>query len=204
MFDPHLSDGTRPTRSIRRHCKTFFFREDQLSALTEAYRTGQKELSQICEEVTDQMGLLIHPGEQIVTDYWDDHYIQWHRSHSHSEKVVPPVVEDAILRLSHGLLKRGIQKMHATLLLPEYDTIGPVSVTDVQKIFEQHNLWTGERKPKVKVPQRCRYEGDYVNLIWHTDHHHFHHGYWIIAWIDDRSRMCLRFGFSRTRSLRKP
>jgi hypothetical protein len=138
------------------------------------------------------MGLLIHPGERIVTDYWDDHHIQWHRSHSHNEKVVPPVVGDAILRLSHGLLKRGVKKMHATLLLHEYDTVGPVSVTDIQTIFKRHNLWTGERKPKVKVPQRCRYEGDYLNLIWHID---LHHGDWIIGWIDDRSRMCLGFRF---------
>jgi hypothetical protein len=133
------------------------------------------------------MGRVIYPGERIVTDHWDDHHIHWHRSYSHSEKIVPLVVENATLQLSHGCLKRGVKKMHATLLLPEYDAIGPVSVTDVQKNFERHNLWTGERKPKVKVPQRCPYEGDYVNLIEHTDLHHFHHGDWIIAWIDDRS-----------------
>jgi transposase InsO family protein len=30
-------------------------------------------------------------------------------------------------------------------------------------------------------------------MIWHRNLHDFHHGGWIIAWIDDRSRMCLGF-----------
>jgi hypothetical protein len=74
----------------------------------------------MCEEVTDQMGRPIHPGEQIVTDYWDEHHFQWRLSGARKEKVITPTVEDAILRLAHGLVKRGVT-MQATLLLPEYD-----------------------------------------------------------------------------------
>jgi IS30 family transposase len=45
-----------------------------------------------------------------------------------------------------------------------------------------------------------RYEADYTNLIWHTDLHQFHQGEWVIAWIDDRSRMCLGFQFLPNKS----
>jgi hypothetical protein len=59
------------------------------------------------------------------------------------------------------------------LLLPEYDFLGPVNVTDVEKTVQGYNFWAGEWKPKLKPPQRCRYEADDVNLIWHTDLHYF-------------------------------
>jgi hypothetical protein len=85
--------------------------------------------------------------------------------------------------------------MHATLLLPEYNFLGPRSVIDVENHFQRYDLWTGERKPKLKPPQRCRYEADYVNLIWHMDLYPFHRGDWIIGWMHDRSRMCPGFGF---------
>jgi hypothetical protein len=97
-------------------------------------------------------------------------------------------------------LKQEVKKMYATLLLPEYDHPGPISTTDAEKVFQQHHLWPGERKPKVKLPNRYRYEADYTNLIYHTYLHLFHHGGWIIAWIDDRDRMCLGFKFVPNKS----
>jgi hypothetical protein len=72
---------------------------------------------------------------------------------------------------------------------------GPSARRTSRKFFWQYNLWAGERKPKVKLPNRCRYESNYINLIWHTDLQYFHHDGWTIAWIDDRSRMCLGFKF---------
>jgi hypothetical protein len=91
--------------------------------------------------------------------------------------------------------------MHATMLLPEYDHLGTISTTDVEKVFQQCNLWAGERKPKVKLPNWCQYEANCTNLIWHTDLQYFHHDGWTIAWIDDRSRMCLGFKFSPEQEL---
>jgi hypothetical protein len=32
-------------------------------------------------------------------------------------------------------MKRGVKKMRAILLLPEYDSLGPVGATDVDKVF---------------------------------------------------------------------
>jgi IS30 family transposase len=58
----------------------------------------------------------------------------------------------------------------------------------------------GARKVKVKPKQRCRYEADYTNLIQHTDLHHFHYGEWVMAWIDDRSRLCLGVEFLPNKS----
>jgi CYTH domain-containing protein len=52
----------------------------------------------------------------------------------------------------------------------------------------------------VTLPNRCRYEVDYTNLIWHIDMHHFHHDGWIIAWIDDRSRMSFGVKFLQNKS----
>jgi hypothetical protein len=92
-----------------------------------------------------------------------------------------PLIEAAIIQFAKGILKRGVRKMHTTLLLPEYEHLGPVSVADVEKAFQQHNLWTGARKVKIKSKQRCRYEADYTNLSWHTDLHHFHHCEWVVA-----------------------
>jgi hypothetical protein len=40
-------------------------------------------------------------------------------------KSVNPFIEAAIIQLTQGILKRGVKKMHATLLLPEYEHLGP-------------------------------------------------------------------------------
>jgi hypothetical protein len=90
-------------------------------------------------------------------------------------------------------VKRGVKKMPATLLFPEYDHPGPVRAADLEKGFNKCSLWTGKRKPKIKLPIHGRGEDDYKNRIWHTDLRDFHNGGWIIAWVDDRSRMCLSF-----------
>jgi IS30 family transposase len=44
---------------------------------------------------------------------------------------------------------------------------------------------------KIKPKQRRCYGADHTNLIWHTNLHHFHLGESVIAWIDDRSQLCL-------------
>jgi hypothetical protein len=116
-----------------------------------------------------------------VTHWWDEPGFLWHRSHGQHVKNVNPLIEAAVIQLAQGILKRGVKKMHATLLLPESEHPGPVRVADVEKVFQKYNLWTGARKVKIKPKQRCHYEADCTNLIWHTDLHHFHHGEWVIA-----------------------
>jgi transposase InsO family protein len=103
------------------------------------------------------------------------------------------------LRLSSTLLKPGLRKTHEILLLDEYEYLGPVTLPDVKKVFEKHDLWNRKKKPKKIVRPRCRYEADYVNMIWHTDLHHFHGKHLIITWIDDKSRLCLGFKFLITK-----
>jgi hypothetical protein len=137
------------------------------------------------------MGRPLRPGEKIATQYWDEYGFSRHRSHGRHVKNVSPLIETAIIQLAQGIIKRRVKKMHTMLLLPECEHLGPVGVVDAEKVFQQYNLWTGARKVKIKPKQRCRYEADYTNLIWHTDPNHFHHGEWVIAWIDDRSRLCL-------------
>jgi hypothetical protein len=102
-----ISNRTSLARGTHHHCKTFVFPENQRAAFTEHYRAGQTELTEICEEVTGQMGRHFYPGERIITGYWDNHKPQWHRLHARNEKIVAPAVEDTILRLAHGLVKRG-------------------------------------------------------------------------------------------------
>jgi hypothetical protein len=92
-------------------------------------------------------------------------------------------------------MKREVRKTHATVLPPEYYHLDPVNATKIEKIFQKYHLWTGKRTPTVKLPNRCRHEANYNSLIWHSNLHHFHHGDWIIAWIDGRSRLCLGFNF---------
>jgi hypothetical protein len=53
---------------------------------------------------------------------------------------------------------------------------------------------------KSKPTERYRCEAEHTNLIWHTDLHRFHHGEWVIAQIDDRSRLCLAVKFLRDQS----
>jgi hypothetical protein len=91
------------------------------------------------------------------------------------------VVQETIIQLARGPMKRGVKKMYATLLFPEYDNLGAINATDVAKVFQEYNLWAGKRKSKVKLLNRCRDIAGYTNLIWHTDPHHFNHGGWIIA-----------------------
>jgi hypothetical protein len=67
--------------------------------------------------------------------YWADQGFQWHHPHAPPEKPVAPVVQETILRLAHRLMKREAKRMHATLLLFEYDDFGSVSATDVGKLF---------------------------------------------------------------------
>jgi hypothetical protein len=71
--------------------------------------------------------------------------------------------------------------MHAIMLLPEYDHFGPVSATNIEKVFQKYYLWAPKKGPTVQLPNRCRYEANYNNLIWHSDLHHFHRGDWITA-----------------------
>jgi hypothetical protein len=192
--------ATTNDSSLGRRCERFSFRKDQLREIVEQCRAGEKELVQVCNAITDQMGGRLRPGERIVTQYPDEHGFSWHRSHGRHVKNVNPLIEAAMIQLAQGILKRGVKKSHATLLLPEYEHLGPVSIADVEKVFQQYNLWTGGRKVKIKPKQRCRYEADYTNLIWHADLHHFHQGEWAIAWITDRSRLCLGVTFLPNRS----
>jgi hypothetical protein len=137
------------------------------------------------------MGRPLRTGERIVIQYWDEYGFSWHRSHGRHVKSVNPLIEAAVIQLAQGILKRGVKQMHSTLLLPKYEHLAPVSVADVEKVFQQYNLWTGAGKVKIKQKHQCRYEADSTNLIWHTDLHQFHHDEWVIAWIDDRSQLCL-------------
>jgi hypothetical protein len=63
--------------------------------------------------------------------YWADQGFQWHRPHVSLEKPVVLVVQETIMRLARGLMKRGMKRMHAILLLPQYDYLRLVSATDV-------------------------------------------------------------------------
>jgi hypothetical protein len=132
--------------------------------------------------------------------YWADQGFEWYRPYAPLKNLIAPVTQEMIMQLACYLMNPGVKKMHATLLLPESDYLNPVSIMDIEKSFAKCNLWTGKRKPKVKFPIRCRYEADYNTMIWHADLHYFHHGGWIIAWIDDRSRMCLSFKFLSNQS----
>jgi hypothetical protein len=127
--------------------------------------------------------------------YWADQGFQWHPPHALLEKSVGPIVQETTLQLAHSLTNRGMKKVHAAMLLPECDYLGLVSAPDVEKAFCKCNLGTGQRRPKVLFPVRCHWEAYHTNMIWHTDLHHFHHGGWIIAWVDGQSRMCLSFKF---------
>jgi hypothetical protein len=57
--------------SIRanRHDKSFYFQQDQLQDLAEQCRSGQKELGEICAEITDLAGRSLNPVEWKVTRY---------------------------------------------------------------------------------------------------------------------------------------
>jgi hypothetical protein len=121
--------------SLARWCKTFF-REDQLHELAEQYCTGEKEPVKVCDAITNQTGRFLRPGERIVTQDWDEHGFSWHRSHGRHVKNAKPLIKGAIIQLAQGILKRGVKKMHATLLLPEYEYQRPVSVADVEKVFQ--------------------------------------------------------------------
>jgi hypothetical protein len=107
---------------------------------------------------------------------WAGQRFQWHRSHAPPQNAVAPAVEDTILRLARGVMKSRVKKMHKTLRLPECDHLGPVNATDIEKIFQKYHLWTGKRTQTVKSPNRCRYEDDYNNIIWHSDLRHFYYG----------------------------
>jgi hypothetical protein len=71
-----------------------------------------------------------------VTHYWDEDGFSWHSSHSRHVKNVNPHIEAAIIQLAQCLPKRGVKKMYPTLLLPEYEHLGPVSVADVEMVFQ--------------------------------------------------------------------
>jgi hypothetical protein len=65
-----LARDLRPLtiRVLRAGVKRFFL-EDQLRELAEQYRTGEKELVQACDAITDRNGRPLRPGERIVTQY---------------------------------------------------------------------------------------------------------------------------------------
>jgi hypothetical protein len=83
-----------PSQSVpfTRHCKSFFFRPDQLQQRAHQYGDGQKELDPICEEIADRAGRPINPAKQTVVKYWADQGFQWHRPHGPPEKPAVPVV----------------------------------------------------------------------------------------------------------------
>jgi hypothetical protein len=62
--------------------------------------------------------------------------------HGRHVKNVNPLIGAGIIQLAQGILKRGVKKMHATVLLPEDEHLGPVSAADVEKVLHQYNLWT--------------------------------------------------------------
>jgi hypothetical protein len=104
---------------VHRHGISFYFQQDQFQDLSEQYRSGQKELVQIYAEIADLAGRSLNPVERTVTRYWTDYGFQWYCPYDAPEKNVSPAVQEAIIRLAHGLLKRGMKNMYATLLLPE-------------------------------------------------------------------------------------
>jgi hypothetical protein len=114
-------------------------------------------------------------------------------------EIVSPGVESAILELAGHVLKRILKKMDATFQLSQDDRLGSIFYRDVKKIFDLRDLYVGNRKKKEPPRYRCRYQADYMNMIWHTDLHLFHkHQVFrslIIEWIDDRSRKWLGFKF---------
>ncbi|KAH0791079.1 Integrase core domain containing protein [Histomonas meleagridis] len=57
----------------------------------------------------------------------------------------------------------------------------------VYKTLKSNSLMKYTKPNQVPQKQRCRYEADNPDLIWHTDLHHFD-GQYLIAFIDDYSR----------------
>jgi transposase InsO family protein len=163
--------------------------------LAKEFSEGTKTTGAVCQEILDNEGRHLYPKFYQVTQFWNFYHIPWRRNTGRPKKPIKPEIEITILELSHEPLQRGIKKMHATLLLPRYDYLGPVSRHDVEKVYEKYNLYTGKTGPKKTKHVRCRYEADYANMVWHVDLHFFQRDHKVIAWIDDRSRFCVGFKF---------
>ena len=67
-----------------------------------------------------------------------------------------------------------------------------VSHRMVYNTFKENNLLKYTKPLNPSPIQRCRYEADYVDLIWHTDLHNFNDQY-LIAFIDDYSRFIVHY-----------
>jgi hypothetical protein len=98
------------------------FRPTQLKLLAEAWRTGPRAFLRL------RSALLVNLPRQ----YWSDHRIDGHWIGR--LKTINTLVEAAFLRLSRGLSKQLVKKMHDPLVMPYYDYLGPISATYVEKI----------------------------------------------------------------------
>jgi hypothetical protein len=90
------------------------------------YQQGIKEFPEICSEICDRNRRLFNRSVVTVKHDGNEKGLQWHQSQGSQEKPIQPEVEKVILELSALPLKRGVKKIHATLLLPKYDSLGTV------------------------------------------------------------------------------
>jgi hypothetical protein len=81
-----------------------------------------------------------------MTRYWDEHGFSWHHSHGRDVKNVNPLIEAAIIQLAQGILKRGVKKMQATLLLPEYEHLGQSALLMSRRLFNNTIFGWGHEK----------------------------------------------------------
>jgi hypothetical protein len=105
---------------------------------------------------------------------------------------LPEGLDDFVLT-EQALFPMGVTRMTAYLRREEFTRRFGRRITSsmVVYLFVKYELWRYDRPraPGLHPVIRCRYEAVQVNLIWHTDLHHYHpSGRLIVAFIDDASR----------------
>ena len=108
-------------------------------------------------------------------------------------KPIHEQVKNIILN-SHFATKMGSTKTYERIVAQSiYDKVmKTVSHRMVYNTFKENNLLKYTKPLNPSPIQRCRYEADYVDLIWHTDLHNFNDQY-LIAFIDDYSRYIVHY-----------
>jgi hypothetical protein len=102
---------------------------------------------------------------------------------------VTDAIRHGVIELFSEIPLLGVVRMTGHPKGEEFDNLGPVSHRDVDKTFQDMDLFKYRRPPSSPQRVKCQYQVNYIDLIWHADLHIFREKpNLVVAFISDLSR----------------
>ena len=147
----------------------------------------------ISKKTADEVAKDLHIGRRKLIQEWNNLGLQLKKrggqEKPYREDIVP------IIHTEKAKFNLGYKKLFESYIHDE-----DVSYNDLRKIYEREGLFKFRREKEKEDKHPNQYVAKFVNQQWHTDLKSFKetindrvHKFYLIAFIDDRSRYCIYF-----------